>query len=46
MDFVRHSVFKENKASESESVSVLYRKEGDKPTKLDATDSAVLKHVH
>lgn len=46
MDFVCHSVFKEYKILESEFVSVLLRAEGDMPTKLGATDSAVLKHVH
>jgi len=46
MDFVHHSVFKEYKTSGSESVSILWRAEGDTPTKLDVTDSALLKHVH
>jgi hypothetical protein len=46
MDFVHHSVFKEYKVSESEFVSVLWWAEGDTPTKLGATDSAVLKHVY
>lgn len=46
MNFVHRPVFKEYKTSESESISVLWRAEGDTPIKLVATDSSVLKRVH